>query len=436
MPTRSAPASAPKTFDPEDLTMARAFLFVLDSVGIGGAADAAAFGDEGSNTLLHIAQACSRGECNEGREHKLNIPNLSRLGMAAATELSCGTRPPGLLAAGFGAWGVGAPASPGKDTITGHWELAGVPLEKNWGYFPKTEPSFPADLIAALIDQAGLPGILGDKHASGTTIIDELGEAHIRTGKPICYTSADSVLQIAAHEGHFGLKRLMQVCEIARKLVDPLDIGRVIARPFVGEAPGAFKRTANRHDFAVPPPAPTICDRVQAAGGHVTGIGKIEDIFAGHGISESRKGRNDMALMNQTILAMEEAEDGDLVFANFVEFDSLYGHRRDVAGYARALEAFDAKIPEMLAKMRRGDVLILTADHGNDPTWTGNDHTRENVPILCAGPDLIRGALGKRAFVDVAETVAAILGLPAGPHGKSFLEPVAGGGFRPAATGA
>lgn len=416
--------------------MPRAFLFVLDSVGIGGAADAADFGDEGSNTVLHIAEACSRGECNHGREHKLNIPNLARLGMGAACELSSGARPPGLLAAGFGAWGVGAPASPGKDTITGHWELAGVPLEKDWGYFPRTEPSFPPDLIAALVDQAGLPGILGDKHASGSVILDELGEEHIRTGKPICYTSADSVFQIAAHEKHFGLKRLYEVCEIARKLVDPLGIGRVIARPFVGEATGAFKRTANRHDYAVPPPAPTIGDRVQAEGGHVTGIGKIEDIFAGHGISESRKGRNDMALMNQAILAMEEAEDGDLVFANFVEFDSLYGHRRDPAGYARALEAFDAKLPEMLDKMRRGDVLILTADHGNDPTWTGTDHTRENVPILCAGPDLIRGTFGKRAFVDVAETVAAILGLPPGPHGKSFLAPVEGGGFRPVAPDA
>ncbi|MFT4793705.1 MAG: phosphopentomutase [Paracoccaceae bacterium] len=416
--------------------MARAFLFVLDSVGIGGAADAAAFGDEGSNTVLHIAEACSRGSANLGREHKLTIPNLARLGMGAACELSCGTRPPGLIAAGFGAWGVGAPAAPGKDTITGHWELAGVPLEKDWCYFPKTEPSFPADLIAALIAQAGLPGILGDKHASGTAILDELGEESIRTGKPICYTSADSVFQIAAHEKHFGLTRLLEVCEIARKLVDPLGIGRVIARPFLGEKPGAFKRTANRHDYAVPPPAPTIGDRVQDAGGHVTGIGKIEDIFAGHGISESRKGRNDMALMNQAILAMEEAEDGDLVFANFVEFDSLYGHRRDVAGYARALEAFDAKLPEMLDKMRRGDVLILTADHGNDPTWTGTDHTRENVPILCAGPDLIRGTFGTRAFVDVAETVAVILGLPAGPHGTSFLEPVEGGGFRPAAPDA
>jgi phosphopentomutase len=411
--------------------MARAFLFVLDSVGIGGAADAAAFGDDGANTVLHVAEECGMGRASVGREHKLNIPNLSRLGIGAACELSSGERPRGLLAAGGGVWGVGLPASPGKDTVTGHWELAGVPLDKDWGYFPKTEPCFPPALIAALVVEADLPGILGDKHASGTAILDELGEEHIRTGKPICYTSADSVLQIAAHERHFGLARLEQVCAIARRLVDPLNIGRVIARPFLGETAGAFKRTANRHDLAVPPPEITIGERVQAHGNFVTGIGKIEDIFAKRGVSETRKGRNDMALMNQAILAMQEAEDGDLVFANFVEFDSLYGHRRDVSGYARALEAFDAKLPEMLATLRHGDVLIVTADHGNDPTWTGTDHTRENVPILCAGVDLVRGTIGKRAMVDVAATIACVLGLSPGAHGTSFLEPMPGGGFRP-----
>ncbi|MGG7565057.1 phosphopentomutase [Rhodovulum sp. DZ06] len=411
--------------------MARVFLFVMDSVGIGGAADAAAFGDEGANTVLHIAEACSQGRANDGRADRLNLPNLSRLGLAAACELSCGTRPPGLLAGGFGAWGVGVEASPGKDTITGHWELAGVPLQKDWGYFPDTEPCFPQPLIDALVAECDLPGILGNKHASGTAILDELGEEHIRTGKPICYTSADSVFQVAAHEEHFGKRRLMKLCEAARRLVDDYDIGRVIARPFVGERPGEFKRTANRKDFSTPPPAKTIQERVQARGGYVTGIGKIEDIFAGKGVDETRKGRNDMALMNQAILAMEEAEPGDLVFANFVEFDSLYGHRRDVAGYARALEAFDAKLPEMLEKMKRGDLLILTADHGNDPTWTGTDHTRENVPILCAGPDLQRGSFGKVAFADVAETVAAVLGLPLEGPGKPFLEVVETGGFRP-----
>ena len=411
--------------------MPRVFLFVMDSVGVGGAADAARYGDDGANTILHIAEECGAGRADEGRRNKLNIPNLSRLGMAAACELSCGERPRGLLAAGYGAWGVGVEASPGKDTITGHWELAGVPLQKDWGYFPAQEPCFPAELTDALIAECGLPGILGNKHASGTAILDELGEEHIRTGKPICYTSADSVFQIAAHEGHFGKRKLMKICETARRLVDDYDIGRVIARPFVGERKGEFKRTANRKDFATPPPAQTIGERVQAQGGYVTGIGKIEDIFAGRGVDETRKGRNDIALMNQAILAMEEAEDGDLVFANFVEFDSLYGHRRDVSGYARALEAFDAKLPEMFEKMKRGDVMILTADHGNDPTWTGTDHTRENVPILCAGPDLIRGSFGKVGFMDVAETVAAVLGLPLTGPGKPFLEKVASGGYRP-----
>jgi phosphopentomutase len=309
--------------------------------------------------------------------------------------------------------------SRGKDTPSGHWELAGVPVRFDWGYFPRTEPCFPPALVAALCGEAGLPGILGDCHASGTEIVDRLGAEHVATGRPICYTSADSVFQIAAHEESFGLERLYAVCAVARRLVDPLNIGRVIARPFTG-APGAFRRTHNRRDYAVPPPEPTLLDRVQAAGGATIGIGKIGDIFAHRGVGEVLKGPDDAALMRIAAETTRAAPERSLTFANFVEFDSLWGHRRDVAGYARALESFDAAVPSFLSGLRDGDMLVFTADHGNDPTWSGTDHTREMVPILVTGPGLGPRALGRRGFADVAETIAAHLGVPRGPHGESF----------------
>ncbi len=401
--------------------MPRAFLFVLDSVGIGGAPDAAAFGDAGSDTLGHIAAACAAGRADEGRSGPLALPNRDRLGRGAAAAVATGRRPAGLSAAPQGAHGAGVERSRGKDTPSGHWELAGVPVPFDWGYFPRTTPAFPAALTEALIAEAGLPGILGDKHASGTEIIAELGAEHVRTAKPICYTSADSVFQIAAHEGAFGLDRLYETCAVARRLVDPLNIGRVIARPFTGSEAEGFARTPNRRDYAIPPPEPTLCDRVSAAGGAVIGIGKIGDIFAHRGVGEVRKGPSDAALIEIAAASFADAPEGALVFANFVEFDSLYGHRRDVAGYARALEAFDAAVPRFEAGLRPGDLLILTADHGNDPTWAGTDHTREMVPILATGPEVAPRALGRRAFADVGETAAAWLGLPPGPHGESFL---------------
>lgn len=399
--------------------MTRAFLLVLDSVGCGGAPDAAAFGDEGSNTLAHIAQACADGRAEEGRSGPLHLPNLDALGLGAAIRLASGAQTPGLEADPTGMWGVATEVSNGKDTPSGHWELSGVPVPFDWHYFPHTIPTFPAELTDALIERAGLPGILGNKHASGVPIIRELGEEHIRTGKPICYTSIDSVFQIAAHEESFGLDRLLEVCEIAADLVHPMMVGRVIARPFVGTGPENFERTPNRRDFAIPPPEPTICDRVVAAGGQTHAIGKIGDIFAHQGISTLRKGKNDLALVDETLKAMDEAQDGDLVFANYVEFDSKYGHPRDVSGYARHLEAFDARVPELLAKMREGDLMIFTADHGNDPTWEGNDHTRERVPVLMAGVGT--GSFGHCGFADVGETVAAHLGLAPGKHGRSVL---------------
>lgn len=405
--------------------MPRAILCVLDSFGIGAAPDAADFGDEGANTLLHIAQKCAIGEGDRDglRQGPLSLPNMDGLGLGAAAELAAGTVPPGLTnAPRAGRWGCAREVSIGKDTPSGHWEIAGVPVPFDWGYFPNTEPCFPPELTEALIAEANLPGILGNKHASGTVIIAELGEEHIRTGKPICYTSADSVFQIAAHETHFGLDRLYEVCEVARKLVDPLNIGRVIARPFVGETRADFKRTGNRHDLAVPPPEPTLLDRVKASGRNVFAIGKISDIYATMGVTHKIKATGNEALFDATLEAMDMASDGDLVFVNFVDFDQEYGHRRDVPGYAAALERFDARLPEMIARLRDDDLLVLTADHGNDPTWRGNDHTREQVAIMCHSRRLSPGSVGARStFADIGESIASWLGLAPGAHGTSFL---------------
>jgi phosphopentomutase len=409
--------------------MARAFLFVLDSFGIGGAADAARFGDEGSDTFGHIAAACARGRGDRDglRKGPLKLPNMMSLGLGRAAAIAANSnRAVGAGDGAVGFFGAADEVSRGKDTPSGHWEIAAVPVAFEWGYFPQTVPAFPASLTRAVISEGGLPGILGDCHASGTEIIARFGEEHIRTGKPICYTSADSVLQIAAHERHFGLERLYDLCRTVRKLVDPLNIGRVIARPFTGDTVETFERTANRRDFSVPPPEPTLLDRLVARGGKVIGIGKIGDIFAQQGVSEVRKAAGNMALFDAAIGAMDDAEDGDMVFANFVDFDMLFGHRRDIPGYAAALEAFDLRLPEAVARLRDGDLLVLTADHGCDPSWRGSDHTRERVPILGTGPGLKSGAVGLRSsFADIGETVAAHLGLAPGRHGASFYPAIA-----------
>lgn len=404
--------------------MPRAILCVLDSFGAGGAPDAAQFGDEGSNTLLHIAEHCAAGKGDqEGlRQGPLNVPNMDKLGLGAAGKLSCGVLAPGLSEDASGFWGVGREVSIGKDTPSGHWELAGVPVPFDWGYYPQTIPCFPQDMIDSFVKEAGLPGILGNKHGSGTVVINELGEEHIKTGKPICYTSADSVFQIACHENHFGLERLYDICQIAFKYTEPMKIGRVIARPFIGETPADFKRTGNRRDFAIAPPEPTLLDRVKEAGQQVFAIGKISDIYAGHGVTHKIKAAGNMNLMNKTLEALDMAADGALIFTNFVDFDQDFGHRRDVPGYANALEEFDKRLPELIHKMADDDLLILTADHGNDPTWTGTDHTREQVPIMCFSPSLQPGSLGLRhTFADVGESLARWLGLAPGRHGKSFL---------------
>ncbi|MEM6610273.1 MAG: phosphopentomutase [Pseudomonadota bacterium] len=402
--------------------MARAFLVVLDSVGAGGAPDAHRFfngdmPDTGANTLGAIAQACAAGQAEKGRSGALRMPHLDRLGLGAAVRIASGMTMPGFNARPSGAWGAAEEVSAGKDTPSGHWELAGLPVPFDWTYFPKTEPTFPAELTSQLCRLAETDGILGNRHASGTAILEEEGQAHLKTGWPICYTSADSVVQIAAHEETFGLSRLLTLCEAVAPYVHNMRVGRVIARPFIGSQ-GAFERTANRRDFALEPPGPTLCDWVFNSGQAVYSIGKISDIFAGRSISESAKGP-DRELIEALVAQVHNAADGSLTFANFVEFDSLYGHRRDVSGYARALEWFDSHVPRLLGGLRPDDLMIFTADHGNDPTWHGTDHTRERVPVLCAGSDA--GEIGVVGFVDVAATIAAHLCVPSIGPGRCFL---------------
>ena len=397
--------------------MSRAFLIVMDSVGIGGAPDADRFfngtrPDTGANTLAHIAQF------RADADRPLRMPNLDALGLGAAVQTASGVKAPGLGANPQGLWGAATEVSPGKDTPSGHWELAGVPVPWNWHYFPDTAPSFPSELSHEIARLAGTEAILGDCHASGTEIIARLGEEHLRTLWPICYTSADSVLQIAAHEEAFGLDRLLKLCQDIAPMVHKMRVGRVIARPFTGE-PGAFQRTANRRDYAIAPPADTILDTAQKAGRTTHAIGKIGDIFSHRGITHLHKGKSDADLAEHLIRLADEAEPGSLTFANFVEFDSLFGHRRDPEGYAKALEWFDEIAGRFLARLRPGDLAIFTADHGNDPTWSGTDHTRERVPVIGAGFGPRK--IGNVGFADVAASLAAHLAIPSNGPGRSFL---------------
>jgi len=398
--------------------MARAFLVVLDSVGCGGAPDAEAFGDAGANTLGHIAAECAAGRAEEGRSGPLALPNLDALGLGAAIRLASGAPTPGLEATPQGLWGAATEVSQGKDTPSGHWELAGVPVPWDWHFFPDAQPAFPTDVSAEICRLAGTDGILGNRHASGTAIIEDEGAAHVRTGWPICYTSVDSVLQIAAHEESFGLDRLQRLCRELAPMLHGMKVGRVIARPFTGTVETGFVRTTNRRDYAIAPPAPTLCDWVHDAGREVHAVGKIGDIFSMRGIDEVRKG-TDEALFGHLLDVADEAADGAFTFANFVEFDSQYGHRRDVSGYARALEWFDTALPRFLDRLRPGDLAIFTADHGNDPTWRGTDHTRERVPVV--GYGLGVREIGLVGFADVAASVAAHLGIAAQGPGRSFL---------------
>jgi phosphopentomutase len=406
--------------------MARAFLFVLDSFGIGGAPDAADFGDDGADTLGHIAEFCAAGAGDRTglREGPLSLPNMSALGLLHAAKLANGRVPAGmgLPHRVIGVYGAASEISRGKDTPSGHWEIAGTPVTFDWGYFPTEGDAFPPELVEAICHEGDVPGILGNCHASGTDIIARHGEEHMLTGKPICYTSSDSVFQIAAHEQTFGLERLLAFCETVRQLLDDYNIGRVIARPFVGTTRKDFVRTGNRRDYSVLPPEPTLLDRLKGAGRTVHAVGKIADIFAHQGIGRLIKANGNTALFDATLQAMDEAEDGDLVFTNFVDFDMLYGHRRDVPGYAAALEAFDKRLPDLDRKLKPGDIVILTADHGCDPTWRGTDHTRERVPVLAFGPGIRTRSIGVLpGFAGIGETVAKHLGVEPGLHGRSFL---------------
>lgn len=397
----------------------RAIILVLDSFGVGATADADKFGDVGADTFGHIA--AERAVSAAG---PLKLPNLARLGLFHAGQESTGA-----FALGYdpdieviGAYGHAAELSSGKDTPSGHWEIAGVPVLFEWGYFTDQDETFPEELLKELAERGNLPGILGNCHASGTTIIAELGDEHIASGKPIVYTSADSVLQIACHEIAFGLDQLYDLCDIARELVDKYNIGRVIARPFVGDGPETYARTGNRRDLTTPPHAPTVLDKLVESGGDVISVGKISDIYAHMGITKKIKANGNEALFEATLEAMGAAGDRSIVFTNFVDFDMLFGHRRDVDGYATALEYLDTRLPEIIDLMGEGDLLILCADHGCDPTWPGSDHTREHIPVLALGAGITAGSLGKReSFADIGQSLAVHFDLSPMDYGTSFV---------------
>ncbi len=386
----------------------RICLMVLDSTGIGEMPDAAAWGDAGSNTLGHIFES-----------RTVKIPNLRQLGLGNITPLK-GLAP---VDAPTGSYGKCTLKSDGKDTTTGHWEMAGIILKQG---FPKFPEGFPSRIIDEFVAKAQVPGVLGNIPASGTEIIKDLGEEHVRTGKPIVYTSADSVFQIAAHEEVVPIKRLYEICEIARNILRGDDeVARVIARPFLGTTSDTFKRTENRHDYAVPPPDGNLLPRLKDAGLDVVCIGKIASIYDGMGVTEDLTAKNNEQIIDVTIGALNTSSRG-IIFSNLVDFDMLYGHRRDTEGYAKALEHFDSRLPEIIGAMNDDDLLILTADHGNDPSYPGSDHTREYVPLLVFGKTAKGGiALGTRqSLSDIGQTIAENFGLSIA-DGVSFLGDVA-----------
>ncbi|WP_105172279.1 phosphopentomutase [Pseudoalteromonas sp. T1lg24] len=397
--------------------MARALILMADSLGIGAAPDAERFGDKGANTLAHLL-AAYHGETGQ----KLALPNLSKLGLIDACEQASNTNcQVAERNAPIAAYGYAKEISSGKDTPSGHWEMAGVPVLFDWGYFHDKQNSFPDAFIAEFIKRANLPGILGNCHSSGTVILEALGEQHMQTGKPICYTSTDSVFQIACHEDTFGLERLYEICEIARELLDEYNIGRVIARPFLGDAADNFARTGNRRDYSVLPPAPTLLDKLAEDNGAVISIGKISDIYAHQGITEKHKAPGLENLMAKTAEVFKQAEDHSLTFVNLVDFDEKFGHRRDAIGYAKALKQLDDYLPEFLALLGKDDVLMITADHGCDPTWQGTDHTREYVPVLAYTPGMTPVNLGEReTFADIGQTLATWFSLAPLEYGNSF----------------
>lgn len=415
--------------------MARAIILVLDSFGVGFSDDATNFGDIGANTFLNIAKRYF-----QEKNQILHLPNLGAMGLhelgkqASSNEIwqeyetllltSNKSINDFYVQPRKGAYGYMSEISTGKDTPSGHWEMAGVPVLFDWSYFENKETSFSNDLISSINNKTGFDGLLGNCHASGTTIINELGAEHFKTGLPICYTSADSVFQVAAHEEHFGLGNLYKYCEQVRELLSnsELNIGRVIARPFVGDDKNGFSRTGNRRDYSVLPPSKTVLDKLANAGGSVISVGKISDIFAHQGITHKTKANGIDALVDATLEHIKSAEDKSIIFTNLVNFDQDFGHRRDPVGYAQALEAFDKRLPEVLAQMADDDILFLTADHGCDPTWPGSDHTREFVPILSYHNSIESIDLGKRdSFADLGQTIAGLFKLDEMEYGTSFI---------------
>ena len=401
-------------------------ILVLDSFGIGATKDAKDFGDTGADTFGHIVEYCEQGLADApSRQGWLEIPNLVKLGLAKAAFESSGKTHASMQVTSdtIGAYGYASQLSTGKDTPSGHWEMTGVPVLFDWGYFSDRTISFPQELLDRILYRANLPGYLGNCHASGTEILDKYGEEHMRTGKPIFYTSSDSVFQIACHEDTYGLDNLLELCAIVRELLQDYNIGRVIARPFIGNKAGGFERTGNRRDLSVEPPAPTVLQKlIEEKGSDVISIGKIADIFAQQGITKKIKATGIPALFDATLEQVNQEAKQSIIFTNFVDFDSSYGHRRDVAGYAAALEYFDSRLPELMEHLRKDDVLILTADHGCDPTWPGSDHTREHVPVLVYGKKVPAGSLGHRdSFADIGQSIASYFDLSDMEYGESFL---------------
>lgn len=399
--------------------MSRAIILMLDSLGIGGAPDADKFGEAEANTFGTLARF------REQQGRTLHIPNLVKLGLAKASELSVGQYPEGVEKTEevVGAYGACSEISFGKDTPSGHWEMAGVPVLFDFGYFSDRTQSFPKSLTDKILARANLTGFLGNCHSSGTEILQALGEEHMKSGLPIFYTSSDSVFQIACHEETFGLERLYELCKIAREELADYNIGRVIARPFIGNNAADFQRTGNRHDYSLNPPGTTVLEKlINEQQGQVLAVGKIADIYAHQGISKYIKATGFDELYDRTLSAMDEAPEQSIIFTNFVDFDSSFGHRRDVDGYASALEAFDLRLPEIMAKMRPDDILYLTADHGCDPAWPGSDHTRERVPVVMYGQNVPAGSVGIRdTFADIGQAVAKQLGLSPMEYGKAII---------------
>ena len=403
--------------------MARGIIIVLDSLGVGGANDAKEYGDNDANTLGNIIKVLKNKFNNSLMKNSvqncLNIPNLEKLGLLNALFLSndqrCNIK---LKKSSFC---VARPNSIGKDTVTGHWELAGVTLKKNWHYFPKTFPSIPEELLKNIIKKFKIDGFIGNYHSSGTEIINLLGKKHLKTKKPIIYTSSDSVIQVATHEEIYDLETLYSICEDLSNVFFPLGVCRIISRPFKDDLKGGYVRTKNRKDFSSSPPKDTICDIVTKNGNTCYGIGKVGEIFNNRNINTFIKGENDNKLFFGLLECIDKFKNGDLIFANFVEFDSLYGHRRDVIGYAKALERFDELLPLLFKTIDKDDLVIITADHGNDPTAPGSDHTREQVPVLIYRKNFFYGNLGMINFSDIAATMANHLNLDGSNFGSVFL---------------